>query len=413
MTSRTGIALIAAATILAIPTAARPAGATGTASPTTATTSPRAAVIAVVGESGMNVLHQDFATTNGRDPAYAAGLPRLTTVTLPSRGTFEQRRAQLKVGPLGHLRPGVVYAVRGTRLLIVSAPSARPITDVTGSQTRVISTSSTDPTLHGTGVVDAAIGRRFGTAPAALAILVLGPPSDAWAWVARERWVDLATTSDYDAVPGCTAVDSVRSIVGSGRLVFSSSGNTTDAGEPLTAPNGLPEVYQVGGVDRDGAPYLPPHQDADPWFAAGTVTRPYETGELYDFTTASQDSLTGTMRFGGTSGATPRTAGWAADLLMWTWRHAVARPPRGPLADGRLTGSELTRLLHAVARPSMPSGDGGFLLEGYGALGAEAAQQARRVLAGSAPEPRRPEDDARQARVDQARQQVFSRCALS
>ena len=356
----------------------------------------------------MNVLHRDFETADGRDAVYPAGVPAVVGVTLQGTGSFEHRRAQVRAGVLGHLEPGVVYAVRGTRLLVVAAPGASPKTDVTASDEQSISTEPTDPTMHGTGVVDAAIGRRFGTAPDALGVLVLGSVADAWSWVARQSWIDVATTSAYEPGLPCQAAAAVRDFSRSGRLVFSSSGNTTDELEPLTSPNGLPEVYEVGGVDANGRSYLPPHDDTDPWFAAGTVVRPYETGELFSFTTAGYDGISTTMRFGGTSGATPRTAGWAADLLMVAWQQH--RASRGPLMDGTLTGAELRRLLHHVARPSQGGGPAGFAVEGFGSLSRERVALAAAVLAGRVVEPQRPEEDAYEAQVEAARATAFMAC---
>ncbi|MDT7539180.1 MAG: Subtilase family [Actinomycetota bacterium] len=369
-----------------------------------------APVIAVVGESGLNVLHHDFRTPDGSTPAYPPSLGHVVLVTLPANGTFAEKRAAVVAGPLGHLQPGQVYGIRGTRLLVASAPGDNPATDVTGGgSTTYTAEGVQDETLHGTGVVDAAIGTRFGTASQALALLVLGSGADAWAWVASQPAVDVVTTSDYEVGQPCVGAQPVRRLVASGRPVFSSSGNTTDEGEQLTSPNGLAEVYQVGGVTPDGAPYGTPHQDSDPWYAGGQVTRPYQTGELYDFVTASYDSETGTMRFGGTSGATPRTAGWAARLIAHA-RQQRARPVRGPLADGRLTEPELVQLMRHVAVPSMSGQAGAFYAEGYGALNGRAVQRAIRVLDGGEPEPARPDDDAREAQVEQARTVAFAGC---
>jgi hypothetical protein len=367
-------------------------------------------VIAVVGESGMNVLHHDFRTADGSTPSYPSSLGPVTIVSLPTSGTFADKRAAVADGPLGHLEPGRIYGIRGTRLLVASAPGPSPETDVTGRGTVSITVgSSDDPTMHGTGVVDAAIGTKHGTAPQALALFVLGDASDAWTWLAGQPGVDVATTSSYEVGARCTAAAPVRSLVASGRPVFSSSGNTGDQGEQLTSPNGLAEVYQVGGVGPDGSPWGTPHQDSDPFWAVGQVTRPYQTGELYDFPTAAFDSETGTMRFGGTSGATPRTAGWAAVLLDHA-RRVADHPGRGPLADGRLDRRELIGLMRHVAVPSMTGQPGAFYAEGYGALHRAAVRHAMRVLDGSAPEPRRPDEDAQQAEVERARAAAFADC---
>jgi hypothetical protein len=375
------------------------------------------AVIAVVGEAGANVLHDDFRAPGGRTPAYPKALGRVISVSLPASGSFAQRIAAVKEGVLGHLRPGIVYGIRGTRLLVVSAPSESPATDVTGSGTTQHTVGAPDdPMLHGTGVVDAAIGTRYGTAPDALALLVLGGQVEAWDWLVAHGGIDIVNMSGYEPVAralGCqTAVD-VRRFVAAGGMVFSSSGNTTDAAEQLEAPNGLPEVYHVGGVRDDGAPWgVPPAADPEPFYAIGQVTRPYETGELYSFPTASYSDTSSTMRFGGTSGATPRTAGRAATLLMNGRSLLAGRvPTRGPLADHRLTAAEIEHLLRHVAVPYYATQHpAAFAVEGYGYLNAASEARAIDVLRGTAAEPGRAQDDQVEQAVEQARAAAFTAC---
>ncbi|MFN2540055.1 MAG: S8 family serine peptidase [Mycobacteriales bacterium] len=383
------------------------------------------AVIAFVDESpGINLLHHDFATADGRDVVLPAGMPAHTVVSLPRTGSFAQRLAQLAAGPLGHLRPGVPVYVRGTRLIVVTAPgSTVPVTDVLAGDR-----------LHATGVVDSAIGRRYGTAPAAIGLLVLGSAPSAYEWVASQPWVDLVSTSGYDlpqlqASSGagptaqlCVAAAAVHAITASGRVVFSSAGNTTDTAEQVSVPNGLPDVYQVGGVDRSGATYLPPNADeGDPFYAAGTTQRPYDTGELYSFPAASPDAFDGSVHFGGTSGATPRTAGWAADLLIEARRLLRATPnrttrvglavrgrtgsrlPHGPLADGAFNGRELVDVLLHVAQPAAPATPARYFVEGYGALGSAPVSLGRRVLGGTTALPTRADEDSAYALVHRAR----------
>jgi hypothetical protein len=130
---------------------------------------------------------------------------------------------------------------------------------------------------------------------------------------------------------------------------------------------------------------------------------------LYDFPTAAFDSETATMRFGGTSGATPRTAGWAAQLIAHA--RAQRRPPtRGPMVDRRLSRTELVGLMRHVAAPSMAGQPGSFYAEGYGALNRRAVHLAIEVLDGVAQEPARPDDDASEAQVEATRAALFAAC---
>ena len=374
-------------------------------------------VVAIVGEFGFNVLATDFQTPGGVTPSYPAALGPVTAVALPTLGSFSERVAAVRRGALGHLQPGRLYGIRGTRLLVAAAPGTVPRQDVTGGGTVGVTVGgSSDPMVHGTGVADAAIGTRFGTAPDALGLLVLGDHVDAWDWIGAQRGIDIVSMSTHEPTgraTGCAAAEDVRAFHARGGMVFSSSGNTTDQTEPLSPPHGLPEVYQVGGVHDDGAPWgVPPSADSEPFYAVGQVTRPYVTGELYSFTTAGYDGTTTTMRFGGTSGATPRTAGRAASLLR-TARTILSEgtPKRGPLADGRVTGAEVERLLRQVAIPYYAAQHpAAFAAEGYGYLNGAAQVRAESILRGASGAPDRASDDQMESVVEQARAAAFTGC---
>ncbi|MEA2498762.1 MAG: hypothetical protein QOH26_1167 [Actinomycetota bacterium] len=198
------------------------------------------------------------------------------------------------------------------------------------------------------------------------------------------------------------------------------------------SPNGLPEVYQVGGVDEDGHTWLPGHtEESDPFYSFGTVMRPYETGALFSFRAPAPDSYEGSFQFGGTSGATPLTAGWASKLIQeartildvrgssgrfLARAHAGRRlPSRGPLADGDFTARELTDLLHHTARPAEPASALRYFLEGYGAVDEKTISSAMKVLRGDKAEPVRPQEDEAHRQAEAARGALFSseRCGMS
>jgi hypothetical protein len=205
--------------------------------------------------------------------------------------------------------------------------------------------------------------------------------------------------------------------------VFSSSGNQTDSQEQLVAPNGMPELYQVGMVDSTGRTWLNGHtEEQDPFFATMGNTRPYQTGALGSFTAAGADAVNDTQHFGGTSGASPRTAGYALRLIdaarsiLGAGRHNAdlaslapgATPPtRGPLADGRFTVDELTALMHHTAAPYEVASPARYLIEGYGAVNDATVTTAIRVLTGEIAEPARPDEDKAHDAVTQARRAFF------
>jgi hypothetical protein len=401
--------LVAAVAVAACAVTVAPAGAGARG------TAPRP-VVAVVGDFGINPLHEEFRTPDGSTPHYPAGMPRPVMVDLPRSGSFSDQLAELRQGPLGHPAGGTLYGVRGTRLLLYVPPGVDDIL--------------TDR-AHGTGVAASVGGNRTGVAKEALIVFVAGSSDPSYDWLSVQSWIDVASTSVY-SVPTtdqCAGADPVRRLARAGGLLFSSSGNTYDAAEPLMTPNGLPEVYQVGGVDSTGRTYVPPHLDEpQPTFAAGTVVRPYESGARFSFPAASGDDLKASQPFGGTSGATPTVAGYAALLvqqaraLLGDTGHRTAdamaqRPPRGPrppargpLADGRLTRDELVALLHHTATPKETPSPLRYAVEGYGATTARSHALALAVLRGTAAEPARPDEDAANAQVEALRGRIAARC---
>lgn len=373
-------------------------------------------IIAIIEGGGVNVLHSDFRLPPGKRLSLPPGMPKPQWVSLPSTGSFEARLEAAQRGPLGNLEPGKLYWIRGTRIGVF-IPKGSHVASVLEDRG------------HATGSVSAAIGLKHGTNPDALAIVLPDKSPQAWKWLARQTWIDLVSTSYYtmfDSGAGtratCPEHRYIKKIADSGRVVFTSSGNVEQVGMGHT-PSGSPYSYQVGGTDSNGRTYIPGIGGAE---GSTTPTRPYETGDRFDFPAADADSLHGSMDFGGTSGATPSTAGRAAEVLAFArqllqststgvrdgalaaTRTAHRLPRTGPLADGRLEAGELTDLLHHVAIPSEPETPARYLVEGYGALNKPAIEMAKRVLSGDATEPARPQEDAMHESVEQARGALFA-----
>jgi hypothetical protein len=366
------------------------------------------AVIAIV-EDGMNVLHSDFTIPGGGDARLPRGIGKVTRVNLPTTGNFEQRLRKAQAGPLGHLEEDTLYYVRGTRVLVYS-PSNSFSQDVFENRS------------HGTGVAGAAVGLKHGTNTDALLVIVVDRGPAAWEWLADQGWIDAVSTSYITILNGterCHEAPFVQDIIDQGRMVFSAVGNGEQIGE-IMSPSGVPESYQVGGVDSEGRTYLP-QQDSP-----STSNRPYETGDRYDFPSTDSESLSGSMDFGGTSGATPSTAGRATELMQYArslldssftgaLKKTLVRagrsarvPKEGPLADGDLTSSELTDVLHHIAQPAEPASPFRYLVEGFGALNQDKALAlGKRVLSGAAKLPDRAQEDVMHERVEAARSTAY------
>jgi hypothetical protein len=393
-----------------------------------------APVVAIVGENdGVNVLHADFRAQGPVE--YPAGMPAPVFIDLPQAGTFEQRLAALAKGPLGSLPTGVLYAVRGTRLLFYNAGAPEDI--VTPEET------SFGPRVHGTGVIGAAISASMGTAPDAFAVYVGGGPAsaDAWKWIAAQRWIDIASLSAYTLIhggtysdldrplPTCESAAEARAAAQSGHAIFSSSGNSATPDEQQHAPNGLPEAYQVGGTDASGRAATPPHtNETDPWYITFFSQRFYDTGALSFFDSTGPDGYDARQKFGGTSSAAPKTAGYALRLIaaarrilgagrngtsaLATLAPGFGPPARGPLSDGSFTVAELERVLHHTAIPAEPATPARYAYEGFGAVTDASIATALGVLDGTVAEPARPDEDVVHAAVEQARSASFgTKCA--
>jgi hypothetical protein len=385
----------------------------------------RPVVIAIVGESGFNVLHSDFAAPSQGPPASVVGMPTHVSVALPRSGSFDARLHQAESGPLGHLKPGVLYTVSGTRVVGIISPRR----DDASLNAEVDLFGDTD---HGTGVASSAVGTRFGTAPNALLVMVLGATQEAWRWVAAQPWIDVVSTSYFGvgAVSdgsriACVEGQALRQLAAEGKPVFSAAGNGDGLGE-VAAPAGAPWVVHVGGVDASGRTWLPGQDSGDQGTTAITPNRPYDAGEQFSFAAASAFSLSGSAPFGGTSGAAPRMAGDAAMLIgaarrelgtsangprhsSLAWQGTLgARPTSGPLADGTFTSDELKQLLLHTATPALPASPARYLAEGYGAVTPKSLSFARAVLAGRATAPVRTPDDQAANVVAELRQATFS-----
>lgn len=367
------------------------------------------AVIAVIGERGLDPLHREFATRDGRDarlPAAVAG--EAVRIELPRSGSYEDRHAAMLRGPLGDLQTNTLYYVRGTRLLIWTGMRGAGPVDQGDNE-------------HGTGVASLAGGRTLGHAPDALIVMALDHFDLSWAWMAKQNWIDVGTSSAYDPLLGaapvvCVGTAAVKAVRESGRLPFLIAGNgyfdTTGA-----AIGQSPHVVRVGGTNEDGTSRLP----GDGSNPASYSGRGYDIAEQYAFTIAAYGTPDGYVEAGGTSGSTPLVASRAAGLIAYARqlvgdRGTGARtgalvvaprgakiPKQGPLSDGRLTANELLSAQLATAKPARTEPTR-FAVEGYGLFDDEAQALVERVLAGLAELPERTTDDTAYSAALLARQ---------
>lgn len=394
-------------------------------------------VVAVVGEAGVNLLHEDFRHPQGH--ALPASAPRGPSIKLPTTGDFASRVASSRQLGLGRLQRDVLYRIRNNRIAAVIAPSS----DVNGFGTAMGFTGRDPVDLfadpqHGTGVASALVSRRLGTAPHVAVVMVLGGGASAWRWIAEQPWIEFVSASYVIAAPGassppdqsiCPLYRESEALRARGALAAVASTNDPGFGTAF-APASFPGVYHVGGVRESGEPVILDALDTGSVTTKVGPDRPYDSGELFAFRAAASDALTGDMAFGGTSGATPRLVGRAADLLAQArsvlgdssgGTHAGLlaqappggpRPARGPLADGALTATELAEVLRHTSKPFVEFDPSlSFLAEGFGATTADTLSAAKLVMAGKRPLPSRAEEKSHWSSVDLARQALWgSRC---
>ena len=393
---------------------------------TTAGTSPRdrPVIIAVIGEAGANLLHQDFQLGHAPE-GLPANAPSGPSVPLPSLGSFTDRVRAAEAGPLGAIKPNVLYHVRNNRVAGVINPTATAAAP---------SMNLFADTEHGTGVVSAIASRRFGTDPEARLVLVLGAGDAAWQWAADQPWIDIVSASYLYVAPSvgepstqvlCPIARQAARLATRGALAVVANGN--DPGASSFPPASLPGVYHTGGVAADGRPVIVDAADSLEVTANVGPDRPYDSGELFSFPSAADNSVTGTTSFGGTSGAAPRLAGDAAVLLAYARRlvgdrgaqtargvlaHGSSHIADGPLTDGVLTLAELQQLLRHTAQPALGLGAPAFPLEGYGATTPATQALALSVLSGRTSLQARPEEDQQSATAESVRRSWWqARCS--
>jgi hypothetical protein len=264
---------------------------------------------------------------------------------------------------------------------------------------------------HGSGSASVSAGNRYGYCPTCLLFVVEALDES----IVNERpWVDISTNSfgTVGGVPLGLATggsQSARTAVERGQTVLFAAGN--GVGNAFDVPQatwgqdsvGPDWVITVGAIRRDNhraivGDGIPAHISA---WGDGNLPSACRTGTV------------GQCAFGGTSAATPYTAGVFGTVLTEV-RRAIGDVKAGQkpgqvvalghpieesvyLEDGKLTRAELREVVLKTAQPlnqrndvspfpyplTAPYlGEANVLFEGYGAATPESAQRAIRVLLG-------------------------------
>ena len=318
------------------------------------------------------------------------------------------------------IQPGKLYWIPGTKIIGAIASS-----EASGGDPHPI----LDDEGHGSGTTSVSTGNRYGYCPTCLLVIVEGLNVGI-----KEAfpWVDISSNSFGPSLGLPTALTGAvlagsgpdiasKKAVERGQIDLFAAGNglgnffdvpQADWGESYT---GMPWNITVGAIRRDNhraivGDGIPVHVSA---WGDGDLPSVCRTGEV------SQ------CAFGGTSAATPYTAGVFGTVLTQIRRElgdgragqrphqviaeGIAIPGSPYLSDGKLTRQELRDVVlktteplnqsndvpdlypHPVWAPYIPEAN--VLFEGYGAATPDSAQRAIDVLMGRAPLPDRSFED--------------------
>jgi len=284
---------------------------------------------------------------------------------------------------------------------------------------------------HGASASSQIAGRGLGLAPDAYLVVVdrtadggtdvYKSNAEALRWAADQAWIDVIHTNIQNPLPLANSsspaglagyADAVSYALSKGKVVVSAGGNFYAETTETSPHAGPPGVLVAGANDNCG------------WTSFSNPD-PHVVMDGMGTESASPVGY-GTVRFGGTSSASPRISGYVADLILRLRRHfgyrggiadgallrlpAGRRPAQGPLADGALTAAELHEVVRKTANPRShasrwdgtagldcvpepPAGPAFYPKVGYGEVSEHTIDGAFAVAVGKSTMPARPDED--------------------
>jgi hypothetical protein len=391
-------------------------------------------VVVATLDTGTNPLHPSFRRDQPHHPStFIPGYPASAeSVQLSFEDTFGDTLDASKPALAKLKEKRFPYWFPGTNLIgtWASQTDAIPIFD---TRAQAGATHS-----HGASASSQIAGTDMGLAPEAFLVImdrtlnnasggatsadVYRTNGDGLRWAADQPWIDIIHTNIQNIVPlGGNQVpyepgyhEAVEYALSKGKLVISAGGNWY--AEPTeTSPHaGPPGVLAAGANDNCG-------------YTDYSNPDPHVVMDGYGTVAAAPNGF-GTTTFSGTSSASPRTTGYAAQLLLEIRRAfgytdgmvdgalmvlpaGTTLPAAGPLADGRLVAAELHEVIRKTANPnphaSIWDGTQGTCVPqpaalpfsfypkmGYGEVSEHTIQAAIDVSLGKAPMPVRTVEDA-------------------
>lgn len=320
-----------------------------------------------------------------------------------------------------------------------------------------------DDQSHGTGVASVAAGRYFGSNPNALIVMIEGLGHEGIAWAESQGWIDIVSNSWGTRANLPLSVgeeEASRSATRKGISVLFSSGNgatntnssrffpplpvedpckckTPDSDQSVLDPAGGPSwQLSVGAAS-------PINGQAHWWHSipvdVSSFGSKWRAAGAFGITPKIDKDNVQTRDFGGTSCATPITAGVLSTFIQRARevfgdttegpeaKQAVAvaskgarLPSKGPLKDGVLTRLEAEEIVQKTAFPVpadpetltwdyavRPTGPTYYVYQGYGVVDQASQALGIKVLLGATPMPDRAEVDQFVSAMDALRDAIW------
>lgn len=390
-------------------------------------------VVGATFDTGTNPFHPCFRLEEGEANAWQT-IPEIAGIAKPLRLTFEDdydASREASEEAIQAIEDHQLYVVEGTRLLFYGATDA--YLELVDGDARSGS--------HGAQASSQIVCKDFGMGHMGFLLIAnwYDTRADARAlleWVGDQTWIDVVHLNIQEIYPypiETTDKGLIQEMADAGQYVVLAAGNGYGNGGghiPMETIhyNTVDGTWIAGandGTDYTSFSNLNPHGVMD---GCGT-----EAADAFSY---------GTDSFGGTSSASPRTTGYAMNLLQSVRDHfdvqggtsnanlvelpASKHPATGPLADGALDIFEMHEVMRKTADPSLPASlwdgasgpldctywlpqtpateDNDYHRIGYGKLTNDTLAQSLKVLVGDAPMPERPYADAEFERSQQLRQ---------
>lgn len=420
-------------------------------------------VVIALTDTGINPYHEDFRAPEfihhpsryiERYPADAEAV-KLSFPVADKKGYEGARTADDLKWQL--LQTKKLYWFPGTRIIGAISQGTGDTVDP-WQERRVL-----DDQGHGTGTASVAAGQFFGSNPNALIVSVEALGENSVAWASQQEWIDIVSNSwgnlanlplgdpsdtkvgtdrgqiwAWSAGNGATNTNSSRVFPPDGPVEDPCKCKTPDSDNSMTDPWSGPSWLLTTGAAS-------PINGQDHWWHSYPVDvvsfgSKWRAAGAFGVKIRPDEENIETRDFGGTSCATPVTAGVLSRIILEAREilgdtvggqrpdQAIAvgpkskAPKEGPLSDGVLTRLEAEEIVQKTAfpvpadpvkitwdyaiRPTTPLSY--FIHQGYGLVDKSSLQLALKVLVGKEPMPERAEADAWIQATDALRDAIWN-----